>query len=197
VKGVISVEVTVELIDKVVFYKGRVWTIYSTSGDGVCACQGLKPFSTFNYDEDSRKYSTFKKNIVYIKKDEIAILTGEDIPAAVKREEKEMKKPLSRKKAIDFYVYITGHSKTFVSKHIQERHNGFDFEPGAVRYSLWKTSRRGESGYLILSHNLEGTTHHAYFDFITFRTDDLETDRSWEEVKQEIIDNYKEWNGVQ
>jgi hypothetical protein len=191
------VEVTVELIDKVVSYKGRVWTIYSTSGQGIFAYQGLKPFSSFNYNEDSRRYSTFRKNIAFIKKDEFTILTGDDIQTAVKKEKAQLKKELTRKKAIDFYVYLTGHSKAFVSKHIQERHNGFDFEPGAVRYSLWKTSRSGETGYLILSHNLEGTTHHAYFDFITFRTDDLETDRSWEEVKQEIIDNYKEWNGIQ
>jgi hypothetical protein len=191
------VELTVELIDKVVFYKGRVWTIYSTSGDGLFAYQGLKPFASFNYNEDSQRYSTFKKNIAYIKKDEIAILTGEDIQIAVKKEEKDMKKPLSRKKAIDFYVHFTGHSKAFVSKHIQEHYNGFGFSPGAVQYDLWKTSRRSGSNFLILSHNMEGTTHHAYFDFITFKTDDLETDRSWEEVKQEIIDNYKESNGIQ
>jgi hypothetical protein len=191
------VEITLELIDKVVFYKGRVWTIYSTSGDGVFAYQGLKPFASFNYHEDSQRYSTFKKNISFIKNDEIELLANEQIQAAVKKEEREIKKPLSRKKAIEFYVYLTGHSKAFVSKHILERHNGFDFAPGAVGYSLWKTSRRGESGYLILSHNTEGTTHHAYFDFITFKTDDIETERSWEAVKEEIIDNYKEWNGIQ
>jgi hypothetical protein len=196
VEGVISVEVSVELINKVVSFKGRVWTIYSTSGDGVFAYQGLKPFSSFNYDEDSRKYSTFKKNIAYIKKNEIAILTDQDIQAAVKKEDKENKKPLSRKKAIDFFVYLTGHSRAFVSKHIRESHTGFEFSPGALRYDLWK-STRGERSFLILSHNMEGTTHHAYFDFITFRTDDVETNRSWEEVKQEIIDNYKEWNGIQ
>jgi hypothetical protein len=190
------VEVTVELIDEVVSYKGRVWTIYSTSGEGVFAYQGLKPFSSFNYNEDSRRYSTFRKNIAFIKKDEITILTGDDIQTAVKKEKVQLKKELTRKKAIDFYVYLTGHSKAFVSKHIQERHNGFEFSPGAIRYDLWKTSR-GERSCLILSHNIEGNSLHAYFDFITFETDDVETDRSWEEVKQEIIDNYKDGQGIE
>ncbi|MBO0962527.1 hypothetical protein J1P26_22795 [Neobacillus sp. MM2021_6] len=189
-------EITLNLMDKVVHYKGRVWTIYSTSHDGVFAYQGLKPFASFNYNEDSRKYSTFKKNIVYIKNDEITILTGDEIQAAVKKEEKEMRKPLSRKKAIDFYVYLTGHSKAFVSKHIQERHRGFGFIPGAVGYDLWKHNR-GERSFLILSHNMENHTQHAYFDFITFETDDLEHERSWEAIKQEIIDNYKEWQGIE
>jgi hypothetical protein len=195
-KGLVSVEVTVDLIDKVVFYKGRVWTIYSTSGEGVFAYKGLKPFSSFNYNEDSRRYSTFRKNITFIKKDEITILAGDDIQTAVKKEKAQLKKELTRKKAIDFYVYLTGHSKAFVSKHIQERHNGFEFSPGAIRYDLWKTSR-GERSFLILSHNIEGNSQHAYFDFITFETDDVETDRSWEEVKQEIIDNYKDGQGIE
>lgn len=35
----------IELYDKVIYYKGRVWTIYALSGnrDGVFAYQGLKP----------------------------------------------------------------------------------------------------------------------------------------------------------
>jgi hypothetical protein len=185
----------IELLDKVVSYKGKVWTIYSTSNDGVFAYQGLKPFSSFNYHEDSRKYSSFKKNIAFIKQEEINILNDEEIKNAVKKEEREMKKPLSRKKAIDFFVYLTGHSKAFVSKHIEENWHGFHFEPGAFRYRLWK-QRRGERGYLILSHNMKGSESHVYYDFITFETDDIELERSWEEVKQEIIDEFKERKGI-
>jgi hypothetical protein len=187
----------IELIDKVVSYKGRVWTVYSTSNDGVFAYHGLKPFSTFNYNEDSRKYSSFKKNIAFIKQDEINILTDEEIKAAVKKEERDMKKPLSRKKAIDFFVYLTGHTKAFVSKNIQEDWtDSFSFIPGAVRYRLWKHNR-GLNSYLILSHNMKGSESHVYYDFITFETDDIELDRYWEAVKQEIIDEYKEWKGIQ
>jgi DNA polymerase III delta prime subunit len=121
-------DITLDLIDKVVLHKGRVWTIYSSSNDGVFAYQGLKPFSTFNYNEDSRKYSSFKKNIAFIKQDEINILTDEEIKAAVKKEERDMKKPLSRKKAIDFFVYLTGHTKAFVSKNIQEDETIYQYD---------------------------------------------------------------------
>jgi hypothetical protein len=191
------VEITLDYIDKVVYYKGRVWTIYSTSRDGVFAYQGLKPFSSFNYNIDSQKYSTFKKNISYIKHDEITLLTGDDIQSAVKKEQSEMKKKLTRKKAIDFFVNLTGHSKAFVTKNIIERYNdSYEFTPGVVRYRLWKHNR-GEGSFLILSHNMEGSESHVYYDFITFETDDLELERSWEEVKQEIIGEFKEWNGIQ
>jgi hypothetical protein len=184
------------LIDRVISYKGRVWTIYSYMKDGVFAYQGLKPFASFNYSTDSQRFSTFKKNITYIKYDEINILSSEGIADAVKKEEKEMKKPLSRKKAIEFFVYLTGHSKAFVSKNIEEHYNNsFWFIPGAVRYNLWKHNR-GESSFLILSHNMKGSESHVYYDFITFETDDLELERSWEEDKQEIIDQYKEWKSI-
>lgn len=190
------------LLDKVILYKGRVWTIYSIvtnkGNEGVFAYQGLKPFSSFNYNSDSRRFSTFKKNIVFIKIDEINILTDDDISIAVKKEEKEMKKPLSRKKAIDFFAYLTGHSKAFVSKHIHEYdyRDSFDFSPGSFRYSLWKNNS-GLRSFLILSHNMEGSESHVYYDFITFETDDVEIERSWEEVKQEIIDNFKECKGIE
>jgi hypothetical protein len=184
------------VIDSVVLYKGRVWTVYSTLNDGVFAYQGLKPFASFNYHNDSQRFSTFKKNITYIKNGEITVLTGDDINTAYKKEQSELKKKLTRKKAIDFYVYITGHSKAFISKNLVESHHSFDFSPGAVRYSLWKHNR-GERSFLILSHNMKGSESHVYYDFITFETDDLELEHSWEEVKQEIIDQFKEWNGIQ
>ncbi len=193
-------KVTVDFIDKVVLYKGRVWTIYSTSNDGVFAYQGLKPFDSFKYYEDSQRYDSFKKNITFIKHDEIELLPADHVPAAVKKEERELKKPLSRKKAIDFFVYLTGHSKTFVSKHIRESNckDSFIFSPGAITYDIWKAKRSYSSQpYLLLSHNMEGSTTHSYFDYITFETDDLETERSWKEVKQEIIDGYKEWKGIE
>lgn len=188
---------TIQLLDKVVLYKGRVWTVYSSAEDGVFCYQGLKPFSSFNYHEDSSRFSTFKKNTTYIPIVDLQLLDGEEISVAVKKEEKELKKKLNRKKAIDFYVNLTGHSKAFVSKHIHENdwRESFAFCPGAVQYDVWKTSRNGRP-FLILSHNMEGHTHHAYFDFITFETDDLETDHSWEEIKQEIIDNYTDCKGI-
>jgi hypothetical protein len=193
---VVNVEITVDIIDKNVSYKGRVWTIYSTCNDGVFSYQGLKPFASFNYHEDSKRFSTFKKNTTYIKRDEIILLSSDEIHAAVKKEAKEMKKPLSRKKAIDFYVYLTGHTKTFVSKNLFEAHHRFDFAPGASRYSLWK-HKRGDRSFLILSNNMKGSESHVYYDFITFETDDIEIERSWEEVKQEIIDDFKEWTNIQ
>lgn len=185
-------DVTIDLIDKVVSYKGRVWTIYSTCGDGVFAYQGLKPFASFNYYEDSQRYSSFKKNTTYIKQDEITLLPGDEIQSAIKKEQLEIKKKLTRKKAIDFYIYLTGHSKAFVNKNLTEAHHSFNFAPGAISYQLWK-SGRGENSFLILSHNMKGSTSHVYYDFITFEMDVLELDRSWEAIKQEIIDEYKEY----
>jgi hypothetical protein len=185
-----------ELIDQVVSYKERVWTVYSYMKDGVFAYQGLKPFKSFDYVKESKHFDSFKKNIAYIKYDEINILTEDEIKVALKKEEREMKKPLSRKKAIEFFVYLTGHSKSFVSKNIEEHYNNsFSFIPGTVRYRLWKHNR-GLRSFLILSHNMKGSESHVYYDFITFETDDVELERSWEEVKQEIIDEYKEWKGI-
>lgn len=191
-------KVTIDLIDQVIFYKGRLWTVYATSGDGVFAYQGLKPYASFNYSNDSYRFSTFRRNIISLNADEITILSGEEIEAAIKKEKAAEKKPLTRKKAIEFFVYLTGHSKAFVSKNIRESgcRDSFDFTPGAFRYSLWKSSR-GEKSFLLLSNNMKGSESHAYFDYITFETDDIETERSWEEIKQEIIDNYKELKGIE
>lgn len=75
----------VELYDTVIYYKGRVWTIYALSGnqEGVFAYQGLKPYETFKYDTQSNR------NITYLKMDVAlnCIVEGEDrIAECVKNE---------------------------------------------------------------------------------------------------------------
>jgi hypothetical protein len=60
-----------ELIDQVVSYKERVWTVYSYMKDGVFAYQGLKPFKSFDYVKESKHFDSFKKNIAYIKYDKL------------------------------------------------------------------------------------------------------------------------------
>lgn len=190
-----------EFMDSVVLYKNRVWTVYSVmtakGNEGVFAYQGLKPFETFDYNTDSQRFSSFKRNITLIHPCDIRVLEPGEVAAALKKEQRELKKPLTRKKAIDFFVYLTGHSRSFVSKNIDEHYNdNFCFQPGKIRYRLWKAGR-GLNGFLILSHNMEGSESHVYYDFLTFETDDLEIEKAWEEVKQEIIDQYKEWKGIE
>lgn len=189
------------LIDKVVLAKGRVWTIYATDGNyhndrenrGVWVFQGVKPYNGFKFDS-SRNYLEIPSN--YFSLDEIVFLEGDDIAAAVKKMQQEEKKKLTRKKAIDFFIHITGHSKAFVSKSIeaQERYisDAFKFSPGAIRMEIWKTD-----GAILLSENMRGTTRHSYFDFITFEPHDRLNERTDKAYREQIIDEFKEWKGIE
>lgn len=180
-----------ELLYLVILYKGRVWTVYSSWKDGVHCYQGLKPFASFDYEKDSWKYRTYRKMTTFVKMDEVVLLEGDEIEKAMKRMETEDKKKLTCKKAIDFYVHLTGHTKAFVSKHIEEHDRTFDFSPGCVWYQLWKMD-----GALYLSHNMDGSSHHVNYDFITFEPHDVLNEKRWEDIKNEIIDNYKDWKGI-
>lgn len=75
-----------DLYDKVVYYKGRVWTIYALSDDqGVFAYQGLKPYSTFVYNENR-----INRNVSYISLQEAleCIVDGDKIEDCIKNEKK-------------------------------------------------------------------------------------------------------------
>lgn len=185
-----------ELVDKVAYIKGRVWTIYATTGkcesEGVWVFQGVKPYPNFKFDSvipyHREKYQTsfFSKETVIA-----GLIEGDEIDKRLKQMEREDKKKLNRKKAIDFYVHLTGHTKSFISRKIEENFNSFQLIAGAIRYDLWKCN-----GALSLSHNIHGHTNHAYFDFITFKSHSHLNEKHFEDIKEEIIDQYKEWKGI-
>lgn len=172
-----------ELHDKVFYAKNRIWTIYGTTHDGVFCYQGIKPHPNFRYDS-----RTMRKNTSYFKFEDIKddFIEGEEIDWCMKKMVAADKKTLTKKHAIDFYVYLTGHTKSFVSKNIEEKFNGFSFVPGDVCYDLWKSD-----GALSLSHNIHGTTTIAHFDFLTFKTHNTLNEKSDDAYKEEIIENYK------
>lgn len=176
----------VELYDKVIYYKGRVWTIYALTGnhDGIFAYQGLKPYETFKYDS----YQS-NRNIAYLKMDEAlqCIIDGNQIEACVKAEKKAESKTLSKKMAVDFLSEITGHAKAKINSVIDDRFNGFTVQLGQVRYDLFKVD-----GRLHLHHNMHGTTDGTTFDFVTWKIDSLYEDKARNEYKKEIIDAYKD-----
>lgn len=172
------------LFDKVVYMKGRVWTIYGTTDNGVFCYLGVKPYPTFEFDNYQHNKTM---TISYFENKDLKFIEGDEIDWCMQKMESEDKKKLTRKKAIDFYVYLTGHSKNFVTKNLEEKHRSFLFSPGAVRYDLWKYE-----GALLLSHDLnDGFTQHTYFDFITFEHHGILNEKSREAHRQEIIDSYE------
>jgi hypothetical protein len=183
-----------KLINKVIWQKGRVWTIYSYSGGmkpGIFCYQGLKPYPSFKYDSYRDYYP--KKKTSYFRVEDLNFIEGDEIEKYLKQMESEDKKKLTRTKAIKFYMQLTGHSKNFVSKNLKENYNdSFEFSPGAICFELWKTK-----GILLLSHDIHGSIHHAYFDFITFESDSNEEEKSREDYKQQIIDDFKDWKGIE
>ncbi|WP_175537548.1 hypothetical protein, partial [Mycobacterium tuberculosis] len=154
-----------DLYDKVVYYKGRVWTIYALSDDqGVFAYQGLKPYSTFVYNENR-----INRNVSYISLQEAleCIVDGDKIEDCIKNEKKAESKKLNKKMAVDFLAYLTGHTKSKINSEIQENYNGgFQIVLGEVSYDLWK-----KEGRLHLHHNLHQHAMGATFDFVTWRHD--------------------------
>lgn len=180
-----------DLYDKVLFYKGRVWTIYALTGDGVFAFQGLKPYSSFKYDSNRHE-----KNISYIKMVEVleCIIEGEKIAECVDIERKSDAKKLSKKMAVEFLSYLTGHTSGKINCEIIEqegRVNGsFTVVLGQVRYDIWKMD-----GRLHLHHNMHGTTTGTTFDFVTWKVDsnyeDRERRQSQRDERELIIEDYK------
>jgi hypothetical protein len=179
----------VELYDKVIYYKGRVWIIYALSGDGVFAYQGLKPYETFKYDS----YQS-NRNISYLKIDEAlqCIIDGDQIEACVKAEKKAQSKKLSKKMAVEFLADLTGHPKSKILSVMEERFNGsFSVVLGQICYDLFKLD-----GRLHLHHNMHGNTTGTVFDFVTWKHDSMYEDaqnrEQKNEYKQEIIEAYKD-----
>ena len=174
------------VIDKVLFHKGRVWTIYAETNNGVFCYQGIKPYPNFQYSE--RTHIDLNSAYFDLEEMESSIIKGEDIDHCMKLMNAADRKRLTHKHAVDFFVHLTGHSRNFVSNHIQNTHNNsFNFSPGHLRYEIWKSE-----GAILLSHNTNGNTSHAYFDFITFDSHSLLNDKNIEAYKKEIIEQYKE-----
>lgn len=180
-----------ELVDKVIYYKGRVWTVYAITGnqDGVFIYQGLKPYSTFQFDS----YSS-NRNTSYLKLQEAldCIIEGVQITECVKNEKKAESKKLNKKLAVDFFVYLTGHAKSKINSEIVEEYNaGFKIVLGQVRYDLWKMD-----GRLHLHYNMHGNTTGTTFDFVTWKHDSNYEDRQLRESRREeaksIIEDYKQ-----
>jgi hypothetical protein len=188
-KGVSNMNQADDLYDKVLYYKGRVWTIYALTGnyDGVFVYQGLKPYSTFQYD--SYRHD---RNISYIKMHEVleCIIEGEQIQECVKSEKAADAKKLNKKMAVDFLVNLTGHARSKVNSEIVEQGHAFTIVLGSVRYDLFKLD-----GRLHLHHNIHGTTEGTVFDFVTWKHDTNYEDKQREKERKEeaknIIEDYK------
>jgi hypothetical protein len=173
------------VIDKVLFHKGRVWTIYAETNNGAFAFQGVKPYHNFQYD--SRIHST-NINFTYIQEEDINpnLLEPNEIESHLKLMSAAEEKKLTLKSAIEFFVQLTGHSKNFTSKKIEKTgHDSFLFNPGQLRYEIWKTN-----GAILLSHNTNGYTNLAYFDFITFESHTALNEMKSNEQKREIIEQF-------
>ncbi|EPD80533.1 MULTISPECIES: hypothetical protein [unclassified Paenibacillus] len=181
-----------DLYDKVLYYKGRVWTIYALDGnhDGVFAFQGLKPYTSFKYDSYSHD-----RNISYLKMAEAleCIIEEEKIAECVHLERKADAKKLSKKMAVDFLAHLTGHTVGKIDGEVEEQHNGFTVVLGQVRYDLWKMD-----GRLHLHHYMHGTTTGTTFDFVTWKVDtnyeDKQRRQSQREEKELIIEEYKHYH---
>jgi hypothetical protein len=180
--------ITTEYVDKVVLYKNRVWTIYGTSDTGVWVYNGLKPYPDFKFrSQDDFWRKRFKTS--YILQEEIHIIEGEEIEKCVKLEKAAEKKKLNKKYAIEFFSWLTGHTKAFVGKNLTDRFNGFQFAPGRLCYEIWKMD-----GALYLSHNTNnGYTEHSYFDYVTWESEDRLYEKSKKEHEDEIIEQYRDF----
>ncbi|TCJ04882.1 hypothetical protein [Cytobacillus praedii] len=182
------VEITTDHIDKVVSYKGRVWTIYGTTNNGVFAFNGVKPYPEFKFrSQDDFWRSRFKTT--FIPAEDVKTLEEIEIAEYVKQEKAADKKKLKKKYATEFFSWLTGHTKGFVSKHLEERFNGYQFAPGHICYEIWKSE-----GALLLSHNTNfGYTQHSYFDYVTWESDDRLYEKRKREHEDEIIENYRDY----
>lgn len=178
--------ITIDFIEQVVFYKGRVWTIYGTSNNGVFAYNGLKPYPTFEFRSQDDFWSS-RFRTTYIPDAEIQVIEGEEIEKCLKQEKAADKKKLNKKYATEFFTWLTGHSKGFVAKNLEERFNGYQFAPGHIRYEIWKMD-----GALYLSHNTNnGYTEHSYFDYVTWESEDRLFEKNKRAHEDEIIEQYK------
>lgn len=180
----------IDLLDKVIYYKGRVWTIYALTGNhnGVFVYQGLKPYSTFKYDSNRSD-----RNISYLEIQEAVgcIIEGDQIKECVKNEKTAESKKLNKKMAVEFFADLTGHTKSKINSEIEEEYNnGFSIQLGKVRYNLFKLD-----GRLHLHHNIHDHTDGTTFDFVTWKHDSNYEDKKTREHRREeaesVIEHYK------
>jgi hypothetical protein len=179
-------EMTTNIVGKVVLYKGRVWTVYGYHAQGAYAFNGLKPYPEWKFDSNNN-YHNYR--ITYIPAEDIKVVleTEGAITAARKGEEASEKKKLTKTYAAEFFSFLTGHPKAFVSRNLVERHNGWHFEPGWIQYEIWKMDNA-----LYLSHNTEnGYSSHAYFDFVTWEPEDRLYERNKRAMEEEIAEKYR------
>lgn len=181
-----------DLLDKVIYYRGRVWTIYAETGnrDGVFAFQGLKPpYSTFKYDS----YRS-DRNISFLKMQEAldCIIDGDQITECVKSEKTAESKKLNKKMAVEFFADLTGHTRSKINSDIEEKYNNvYSIRLGQVCYDLYKLD-----GRLHLQHNMHGHTTGTTFDFVTWKHDSHYEDRQTRvhrrEEAERIVEEYKD-----
>lgn len=180
--------ITIDLIDKVVYYKGRVWTIYGTSNNGAWAYNGLKPYDTFKFRSDDHFWRE-RYRTTYIPDTDINVIEGEEIENCLKLEKAADKKKLNKRYATEFFSWLTGHAKGFVSKHLEERFNGFQFAPGHICYEIWKMD-----GAIYLSHNTNnGYTENSYFDYVTWESEERLYKKNKQAHEDEIIEQYRDY----
>lgn len=174
-----------DLFDKVLYLNNRVWTVYGVTDNGVFCYQGVKPYDSFQFD--SRKNNTINTAYFPIEVIQDAIIEGEEIEWCMKKMKTADNKKLSKQHAIDFFVHLTGHTKSFITKNIESHlaMESFRFKPGSVAYEIYKSE-----GALLLSHNLHGFTRHVYFDFLTFDHHDILNEENENAYRQQIIDEY-------
>jgi|tagenome__1003787_1003787.scaffolds.fasta_scaffold20864823_2 hypothetical protein len=94
---------------------------------------------------------------------------------------------MTKKKYINFYSTLTGHSKSFVEKNLHEGYsiNGtrYKFVSGMQTYSAWIIN-----GRIYCQHFLQNTCQSAwYFDFDTYEIDWGLIEEDLEEYKEQVI----------
>jgi hypothetical protein len=95
----------------------------------------------------------------------------------------------SKKKAIELYANLTGHSKSFLSKNIVSRPelmSSFDLNVGLVRYSAWKNDGRIYMQVALGCHVRDS----YWFNLETLERDNDKQEKWDDEIRKEIREGY-------
>jgi hypothetical protein len=100
---------------------------------------------------------------------------------------------MTKKKYIEFYSVLTGHSKSYVERNLLQKHNGgYDFMAGMQRYSAWILE-----GKIYCQHFLHGDCQGAwYFSYEGYGVDWNLIDRDRDEHKKQVIEDYIDFNDI-
>ncbi|MYL43994.1 hypothetical protein [Virgibacillus salexigens] len=153
-------------IDKVIYAKGRLWTIFSVTLEGVFCVVGIRPTPI----KENKPKIKGEWNTRFFKFQEIEgkILEDREVQEHLQKMRRIERRPLNKTRACDFLSELLGCSRSSIVKYLDETPDAMKDYKFVLKYGLITYELTKEGRMFVLKHDMHGMRLTAYFDMFTF-----------------------------